>query len=674
MFHAFDVVTNTKGDSLVGYQVLVRDPTTGAVIPIFADDNGTPIGTVSNLINIALTDNAGNYSFFVPFGTYNLEFRTPDGVSVRTINSVPFNSGSQGAPGRDGLDGNTGPANSTYTSLASLKAAPVTNASYIFAPPGGTEGSTTAGTFLYQTAGAPYTADGVNIIKLDAVPLTTGALVRQGAQSVLFQNPAAGALPRSLFAKAVEPPLSPFEFMSQAQQDDVRSGAASIDVTAPFNACFAAATSANRSVELPDGRARVGNLLFGDQNTAGQATSPTGLVGGSKTGFTFVAKPGLTGRLLQCWSLAGVTIRDFNIDTTGTPAMAWDAEWRPGAGPAALGPSTQNVIENIIVSGGTAPLHVNLRNLNDTYPTNLTVRVNDPLSASCGIDATQPGGLNVMRNCIWSGCFLRWGCQNGVIDNPWGMGIEFAQGCVNTTEISAGYIYPNITHDANFWSQSYDSFQSVRALTVTATQMITDNPANSGAPSAYIDLNAFSAIRFIGCEFIGPTVNLLGTRGRKDSFADVMVVIEGGKHTGNLVLNDRSGFEYADAIGFLNDQTGQRVTKSRVATITPGISGVTTTTNMAKQFRNGNTVTVSGRTTWNATSGPLVITLPYGNLGSDAAVSIGYNGNSFSGSVPVATLGGGAQTISFFNAANGASLTPSSSGDLIWSVTYTAGA
>ncbi|MFE8106904.1 hypothetical protein [Sphingomonas melonis] len=186
MFHAFDVVTNTKGDSLVGYQVLVRDPTTGAVIPIFADDNGTPIGTVSNLINIALTDNAGNYSFFVPFGTYNLEFRTPDGVSVRTINSVPFNSGSQGAPGRDGLDGNTGPANSTYTSLALLKAAPVTNASYIFAPPGGTEGSTTAGTFLYQTADAPYTADGVNVIKLDGVPLTTGALVRQRAAGVTY--------------------------------------------------------------------------------------------------------------------------------------------------------------------------------------------------------------------------------------------------------------------------------------------------------------------------------------------------------------------------------------------------------------------------------------------------------------------------------------------------------
>ena len=80
-----------------------------------------------------------------------------------------------------------GPANSTYTSLASLKAAPVTNASYIFAPPGGTEGSTAAGTFLYQTAGAPYTADGVNIIKLDAVSLSTGALVRQGAASVSAQ-------------------------------------------------------------------------------------------------------------------------------------------------------------------------------------------------------------------------------------------------------------------------------------------------------------------------------------------------------------------------------------------------------------------------------------------------------------------------------------------------------
>lgn len=87
-----------------------------------------------------------------------------------------------------GPEGPTGPANSTYLTKAALTAAPVTNGSYIFAPPSGSDGGAAAGTFLYQTAGAPYTADGVNVIKLDAVPLTTGALVRQAADGINFDG------------------------------------------------------------------------------------------------------------------------------------------------------------------------------------------------------------------------------------------------------------------------------------------------------------------------------------------------------------------------------------------------------------------------------------------------------------------------------------------------------
>lgn len=94
-----------------------------------------------------------------------------------------------------GPEGPTGPANSTYTTLAALKAAAVSNASYIFAPPSGSDGGAAPGTFLYQTAGAPYTADGVNVIKLDAVPLTTGALVRQGAEGIAFTP--SGTTPRT---------------------------------------------------------------------------------------------------------------------------------------------------------------------------------------------------------------------------------------------------------------------------------------------------------------------------------------------------------------------------------------------------------------------------------------------------------------------------------------------
>jgi len=111
-----------------------------------------------------------------------------------------------------GPKGDTGAANSTYVSLATLKAASVANSSYIFAPPAGNDGVTTAGTFLYQTAGAPYTADDVNVIKLDGIPLTTGALVRQGAQGITAQALETGAVPISQSDKN-RTSVSVFEFI-----------------------------------------------------------------------------------------------------------------------------------------------------------------------------------------------------------------------------------------------------------------------------------------------------------------------------------------------------------------------------------------------------------------------------------------------------------------------------
>lgn len=97
-------------------------------------------------------------------------------------------------PGKENA-GPAGPANSTFTTRAALKAAPAGNGSYIFAPVGGADSGLAAGTFLYQTANAPYTDDNTNIIALDAIPLTTGALVRQGASGIAFTAPGAGAAP-----------------------------------------------------------------------------------------------------------------------------------------------------------------------------------------------------------------------------------------------------------------------------------------------------------------------------------------------------------------------------------------------------------------------------------------------------------------------------------------------
>jgi hypothetical protein len=90
MFHYFDTVTNTRGDSLPNWQVecVVLDGTT--VVPIFADENGTPIETVSGVVNRAVADENGNYDFYVPSGTYSLRFYSAQGVFQRPQRYVPM--------------------------------------------------------------------------------------------------------------------------------------------------------------------------------------------------------------------------------------------------------------------------------------------------------------------------------------------------------------------------------------------------------------------------------------------------------------------------------------------------------------------------------------------------------------------------------------------------------
>ncbi|MEP9403354.1 hypothetical protein [Sphingomonas sp. VNH70] len=545
----------------------------------------------------------------------------------------------------------------TVTTLAELKAAATSKVSIVY-----------VGVLWTWTAG-DYTgkADDVNVVKSDAQSLTAGAWVRQTSHSISYQEPVAETKPRTLFAKQLDRNLSPFEFMSHAQQNDVRSRAATVDVTAALQECFNQATNGGRTVELPDGHYLTGNLSFGSQSTSGgQSSSPAGLIGSTRSGSTLIAKPGTTGTLLKSWSLAGITFRDFNIITENTPVQAWDCEWK-----ISTGPSTQNIIENIIISGGTAPLHVNFINLNDTYPTNVTVRTKDISASSCGIDATQSGGLNILRNCILSDCYLRFGAQNGVIDSCWTTGIEFAQGCLNYIEILAGYIYANPTRGAALWSQSYDPQQSVRALKIDASQFIS---VDANVP-AYFDINAYSTISINETQFlglVGRQTNLLGANSRRDSFANVLVSIHGGSHEGALLLNDKLGFSYTDAIGFLNDNTGQRVSKSHTYAVIPTVSGIPIFSIAGEAHRQGNQVKVDIRMSWNGqtASGPLIVSLPNVNLGPDAAVTIGYNGNSFSGIVPTAVLGAGAPTIAFYNIANGAPLNAGQNGDLILSVTY----
>ena len=518
-------------------------------------------------------------------------------------------------------------------------------------------------------------------IALNAKASLTDLAATTGGSLIGFQQIGTGATADTLRGRELQAPLSPFDFMTAAERTDVRNRTKTLDVTAAVNACFLAAQIAQRTVELPDGAYLVGNLLFGSQSTSlTQSASPLGLYGASKHGATFVAKPGLTGTLLQGWSLAGITLRDFSVETIGTAATAMDLEWKPFTGP-----STQNIIENIIVSGGSAALHVNLKNLNDTIPYRLMVRVNDNTGASCGIDFTASGGLQVMRDCIWSGCFLRWGCQNGVIDGCWGFGIEFSSGCLNYTAIIGGYLYANLDNNAVLWSEAFTAQQSARAVVCTATQFITANPdaADMGwnPVTAYVNMNLYSALIFDGCQFIGEPgeadINLLGANCRRDSFANVQLMFRGGSQD-NLILNDRTGLEYADPEAFMNDVTGQRVTKSLVTDGTVGLTGIAAaTTNDLQVYRRRNRIYFDARVAWTGQtpSAPLQFTLPIGSVGNDAAVTIGYNGDSFAGSpLPAAFLAAGTNIIVFSNAVNGADLTAKAAGQLIISGNFLANA
>lgn len=171
-----DTLTDQNLVPLNGAQITVSN-SDGTAATLY-DALGNPLPNA----NPFFTGPFGTIDFYAMPAVYGLRY-TYGGRVVRDDEQIVGSP-----PAFKGDTGSTGPANSTYTSLAALKAAPITNASYIFAPPSGSDGGAVAGTFLYQTAGAPYTADGVNIIALNAVPLTTGALVRQAAAGVNFDG------------------------------------------------------------------------------------------------------------------------------------------------------------------------------------------------------------------------------------------------------------------------------------------------------------------------------------------------------------------------------------------------------------------------------------------------------------------------------------------------------
>jgi len=108
MHHFFEAITNTAGDSLIGYFARVIDRTTQNTVTLSSDDNGTPIVTVSGVENMAKSDAYGNLSLYVVPGTYHLDIYAPNTTSfLYRVSDVAMNS-TKGDPGPQGEQGNPG--------------------------------------------------------------------------------------------------------------------------------------------------------------------------------------------------------------------------------------------------------------------------------------------------------------------------------------------------------------------------------------------------------------------------------------------------------------------------------------------------------------------------------------------------------------------------------------
>lgn len=159
-------------------------------IPNVAVDVLTGDGTLADLVdnegdplpNPLKTDEYGQLIFNAPDAVYTLQYRF--GGALRRIDNRIV-----GDPAE--FRGSAGLAANTFSDLSLFRAASTTqfkvaNLSLSPSVPG-----TPDGQFYFETAGAPYTADNVNVIKADDTPLSTGAWVRQGADKVAFKARAA---------------------------------------------------------------------------------------------------------------------------------------------------------------------------------------------------------------------------------------------------------------------------------------------------------------------------------------------------------------------------------------------------------------------------------------------------------------------------------------------------
>lgn len=161
------------------YTDTVRDqnkaPIAGAKVYVTLQDGSTPVLTTDGgqvITQPIISDEYGDYHFNANDNFYDLDFWYGSRL-VQRNEGVPV-----GNPYAQFV-GPPGPAGPTFLTLAAFKAAPITNQRQSLKDP-----SIAFGDFFWTLGDFTGRADDENIIKADSTPLTVGAWVRQGQDSI----------------------------------------------------------------------------------------------------------------------------------------------------------------------------------------------------------------------------------------------------------------------------------------------------------------------------------------------------------------------------------------------------------------------------------------------------------------------------------------------------------
>ncbi|MBO9624177.1 MAG: hypothetical protein J7500_15825 [Sphingomonas sp.] len=187
MHHYFEALTNTSGESLIGYFARVIDRSTQSAVTLASDENGTPIVTVSGHADMAKTDDYGNLDFYVEPGTYHLDIYAPDATTFRyRVPNVGMSS-TQGERGPQGEKGDPGAAGNVAANLTQLGNAATTNTTMIY----------DQATFTWTTGDFSALIDNVNYVASSSTPSTSGAWVRQSSTKVAHKPTGTGTRMRT---------------------------------------------------------------------------------------------------------------------------------------------------------------------------------------------------------------------------------------------------------------------------------------------------------------------------------------------------------------------------------------------------------------------------------------------------------------------------------------------